>query len=42
MSVQLPADSPLRPYTRAAELLSDLNVLRSSLMRNRGRRLAAC
>ena len=40
MSVQLPAESPLRPYTRAAELLSDLNVLRSSLMRNRGRRLA--
>ena len=40
MSVQLPPDSPLNPYTRAAELLSDLNVLRSSLMRNRGRRLA--
>src|ERR1035441_7031062 len=40
MSVQLPAESPLNPYTRAAELLGDLNVLRSSLMRNRGRRLA--
>ena len=40
MSVPLPAESPLKPYTRAAELLSDLNVLRSSLMRNRGRRLA--
>ena len=40
MSVQLPADPSLRPYTRAAELLSDLSVLRSSLIRNRGRRLA--
>src|ERR1035441_1589498 len=40
MSVQLPSNSPLNPYTRAAELLSDLNVLRFSLMRNRGRRLA--
>ena len=40
MSVQLPAESPLKPYARASELLSDLNVLRSSLMRNRGRRLA--
>jgi phosphoenolpyruvate carboxylase len=40
ISVPLPADLALAPYTRAADLLSDLNVLRSSLMRNRGRRLA--
>jgi phosphoenolpyruvate carboxylase len=40
LSVQLPAESPLKPYTRAAELISDLNVLRSSLICNHGRRLA--
>ncbi len=40
MSVELPAASPLKPYARAAELINDLNVLRSSLLRNRGRRLA--
>ncbi len=39
-SVPLPHESALGPYTRAADLLSDLNVLRSSLIRNRGRRLA--
>ena len=39
-SVPLPALPALRPYTRAADLLADLNVLRSSLLRNRGRRLA--
>ena len=40
ISVPLPAEPALKPYTRAAELLSDLSVIRSSLMRNRGRRLA--
>jgi phosphoenolpyruvate carboxylase len=39
-SVALPPAPALGPYTRAAELASDLNVLRSSLIRNRGRRLA--
>jgi phosphoenolpyruvate carboxylase len=41
ISVPLPADSALKPYTRAADLLSDLTVLRNSLIRNQGRRLAA-
>jgi phosphoenolpyruvate carboxylase len=40
MSIHLPAVTPLPPYTRASELISDLTVLRSSLIRNRGRRLA--
>ncbi len=40
ISVPLPADLALAPYTRAADLLSDLNILRESLMRNRGQRLA--
>jgi phosphoenolpyruvate carboxylase len=39
-SVQLPPAIALRPYTQATELLADLNVLRSSLVQNRGRRLA--
>jgi phosphoenolpyruvate carboxylase len=40
ISVPLPAELALAPYTRAADLLSDLNILRESLMRNRGKRLA--
>jgi phosphoenolpyruvate carboxylase len=40
MSIPVSADTPLRPYTQAAELVNDLNVVRSSLMRNKGRRLA--
>jgi phosphoenolpyruvate carboxylase len=40
ISVALPEHSALKPYTRAAELLDDLSVVRSSLIRNRGRRLA--
>jgi phosphoenolpyruvate carboxylase len=40
ISVPLPAEPALEPYTRAADLLGDLNILRESLMRNRGRRLA--
>jgi phosphoenolpyruvate carboxylase len=39
-SVVLPQAPALKPYTRAAELLADLNALRSSLIANRGRRLA--
>jgi phosphoenolpyruvate carboxylase len=39
-SVPLPSNPALAPYTQAAELLSDLTVLRSSLMQNRGERLA--
>jgi phosphoenolpyruvate carboxylase len=39
ISVPLPAEPAIKPYTRAAELLSDLSVIRSSLMHNRGRRL---
>lgn len=38
-SVPLPSNPALAPYTQAAELLSDLTVLRSSLMENRGERL---
>ena len=41
ISVPLPSESPLKPYTRAADLISDLSVLRASLIRNHGRRLAA-
>ncbi len=41
ISVPLPEDSALKPYTRVADLISDLTILRSSLMRNHGRRLAA-
>ncbi|HEX9202019.1 MAG TPA: phosphoenolpyruvate carboxylase [Acidobacteriaceae bacterium] len=40
MSITLPSEPALAPYTRAADLVSDLSVLRSSLIRNRGRRLA--
>jgi phosphoenolpyruvate carboxylase len=40
LSVQLPTETPLKPYTRASELISDLSVLRSSLIRSHGRRLA--
>jgi phosphoenolpyruvate carboxylase len=36
----LPADPALTPYTRAADLLSDLTVLRASLAENHGHRLA--
>jgi phosphoenolpyruvate carboxylase len=39
-SVPLPPNPALAPYTRAADLLSDLTVLRTSLMQNRGERLA--
>src|ERR1019366_10546437 len=40
LSVPLPAESALQPYVRAADLIGDLSVLRASLVRNRGRRLA--
>jgi phosphoenolpyruvate carboxylase len=40
ISVPLPAEPLLKPYTRAADLVSDLSVLRNSLIANRGRRLA--
>ncbi len=36
----LPSDPALKPYTRAADLLSDLTILRASLAENRGHRLA--
>jgi phosphoenolpyruvate carboxylase len=39
ISVPLPGEPAIKPYTRVAELLSDLSVIRSSLMHNRGRRL---
>jgi len=39
ISVPLPSESALKPYTRAADLLSDLGVIRSTLVQNRGRRL---
>jgi phosphoenolpyruvate carboxylase len=39
-SVPLPPNPALAPYTRAADLLADLTVLRSSLMENHGERLA--
>jgi phosphoenolpyruvate carboxylase len=41
ISVPLPTDPILKPYPRAADLISDLSVLRNSLIRNKGRRLAA-
>jgi phosphoenolpyruvate carboxylase len=41
ISVPLPSEQILQLYTRAADLVSDLSVLRNSLMRNQGRRLAA-
>ena len=41
VGLPLPADPALTPYTRAADLLSDLTVLRASLMENHGHRLAA-
>jgi phosphoenolpyruvate carboxylase len=41
LSVPLPPEPALAPYTRASELIADLTVLRSSLIRNNGRRLAA-
>jgi phosphoenolpyruvate carboxylase len=41
ISVPLPSEPVLKPYTRAADLISDLSVLRNSLIRNKGRRLAA-
>ncbi|HWB31603.1 MAG TPA: phosphoenolpyruvate carboxylase [Acidobacteriaceae bacterium] len=40
ISIPLPPGSALTPYTSAADLIADLNVLRSSLIHNRGRRLA--
>jgi phosphoenolpyruvate carboxylase len=39
-SVPLPPNPALAPYTRAADLLSDLTVLRNSLLQNHGQRLA--
>jgi phosphoenolpyruvate carboxylase len=39
-SVPLPPNPALDPYTRAAELLSDLYILRDSLAHNNGERLA--
>ena len=39
-SVPLPPNPALSPYVRAIDLVSDLNVLRASLMQNRGERLA--
>ena len=36
----LPSDPALKPYSRAADLLSDLTILRASLAENRGHRLA--
>jgi phosphoenolpyruvate carboxylase len=40
ISVTLPEESVLEPYKRVADLIADLGVLRSSLIRNRGSRLA--
>ncbi|MCL2659786.1 MAG: phosphoenolpyruvate carboxylase, partial [Acidobacteriaceae bacterium] len=40
ISVPLPAQSALALYTCSSELLNDLNALRSSLIENRGHRLA--
>jgi phosphoenolpyruvate carboxylase len=39
-SVPLPPNPALAPYTRAADLLSDLTTLRNSLVQNSGHRLA--
>jgi phosphoenolpyruvate carboxylase len=41
LSIPLPPNPALPPYTRASELVADLTVLRNSLIRNNGRRLAA-
>ncbi len=40
ISVPPPSGLPLKPYTRADEFVADLTVLHSSLIQNRGRRLA--
>jgi phosphoenolpyruvate carboxylase len=40
ISVPPPSGPPLKPYARADEFVSDLTVLHSSLVQNRGRRLA--
>ncbi|NYF78252.1 phosphoenolpyruvate carboxylase [Granulicella arctica] len=39
-SIPMPAAPALKPYTRAADLLSDLTVLRNCLIANRGSRLS--
>jgi phosphoenolpyruvate carboxylase len=39
-SVPVPANPALTPYVRAADLLSDITILRNSLAENRGHRLA--
>jgi phosphoenolpyruvate carboxylase len=39
-AVPVPANPALKPYTRAAEMLSDLTTLRDSLINNDGPRLA--
>ena len=39
-SVPLPASPALKPYTRAADLISDIAAIRTSLIENRGHRLA--
>ncbi|HEU4636106.1 MAG TPA: phosphoenolpyruvate carboxylase [Edaphobacter sp.] len=39
-AVPLPPKPALEPYTRKEDLISDLSVLRSSLMENKGERLA--
>jgi len=40
ISVPPPTGPPLKPYARAEEFVNDLMVLHSSLIQNRGRRLA--
>lgn len=40
ISVPPPSGPPLKPYARAGEFVADLMVLHSSLIQNRGRRLA--
>jgi phosphoenolpyruvate carboxylase len=40
ISVPPPSGPPLKPYARAEEFVADLTVLHSSLIQNRGRRLA--
>lgn len=39
-SIPLPAKPALAPYTRAADLISDINAIRTSLIENHGPRLA--
>ena len=39
-SIPLPATPALKPYTRAADLISDINAIRDSLIENHGPRLA--